>query len=110
MTLAELKTALESVNDNAFAGKVAYRAFPVDAAPSLPFICFMEMESENFLADSIVYHKLTDVNIEFYSNFKDVTNEEAIESMLNSNKLVWDKEETYIEDEDLVEVIYGITI
>lgn len=110
MTLAELKTALEGVNDGAFEGKVAYRAFPVNGAPALPFICFMEVESENFLADSIVYHKLTDVNIEFYSDFKDVTNEEAIESMLNSNKLVWDKEETYIEDEDLVEVIYGITI
>ena len=110
MTLAELKTALESVNDGAFEGKVAYRAFPVNDAPDLPFICFMEVESENFLADSIVYHKLTDVNIELYSDFKDVTNEEAIESMLNSYKLVWDKEETYIEDEDLVEVIYGITI
>lgn len=110
MTLAELKTALESVNDNAFVGKVAYGAFPVNGAPALPFICFMEVESENFLADSIVYQKFTDVNIEFYSDFKDITNEEAIEEMLNSNKLVWDKEEVYIEDEDLLEVIYGITI
>ena len=110
MTLEGLKTALEGVNNNAFKDKVAYRAFPVGAAPSLPFICFMEMESNNFLADSKVYHKITDVNIELYSDTKDTVNEAAIESMLDSNLLVWDKTEYYIESEDLVEIVYGIQI
>lgn len=110
MTLAELKTALEGVNDGAFQNKVAYRAFPVGSAPETPFICFMETESENFLADSQVYKKYTDVDIELYSDSKDVESEDAIESMLNSNKLVWDKLEEYIEDEDLIMVTYGITI
>lgn len=110
MTLAELKTALEGVNNNAFKDKVAYRAFPVGAAPSLPFICFMEMESNNFLADCKVYHKITDVNIELYSQTKDTVNEAAIETMLNDNLLVWDKAEYYIESEDMVQVVYGIEI
>ena len=110
MTLAELKTALEGVNNNAFKDKVAYRVFPVGAAPSLPFICFMEMESNNFLADCKVYHKITDVNIELYSQTKDTVNEAAIETMLNDNLLVWDKAEYYIESEDMVQVVYGIEI
>lgn len=110
MTLEGLKTALEGVNNNAFKDKVAYRAFPVGAAPSLPFICFMEMETNNFLADSKVYHKITDVNIELYSDTKDTVNEAAIESMLDSNLLVWDKAEYYIEDEDVVQVVYGVQI
>lgn len=110
MTLEGLKTALEGVNNNAFKDKVAYRAFPVGAAPSLPFICFMEMESNNFVADCKVYHKLTDVNIEFYSNTKDTVNEAAIESMLNDNLLPWDKAEYYIENGDMVQVVYGIEI
>ena len=110
MTLEGLKTALEGVNNNAFKDKVAYRAFPVGAAPSLPFICFMEMESNNFLADSKVYHKITDVNIELYSDTKDTVNEAAIESMLDSNLLVWDKTEYYIEDQDVVQVVYGVQI
>jgi len=92
MTLAELKVALEGVNNNAFKDKVAYRAFPVGAAPSLPFICYMEMESDNFIADCKVYHKA------------------AIETMLDSNLLVWDKAEYYIEDEDVVQVVYGVQI
>ena len=110
MTLAELKTALEGVNDNAFKDKVAYRAFPVGAAPALPFICFYEDETENFLADSKVYHKIQDVNIELYSDYKDTVNEAAIESMLNDKLLVWDKTETYIKSEDMLQVIYGIQI
>ena len=110
MTLEGLKTALEGVNNNAFKDKVAYRAFPVGAAPSLPFICFMEVESNNFLADCKVYHKITDVNIEFYSDTKDTVNEAAIEAMLDSNLLVWDKAEYYIENEDVVQVVYGVQI
>ncbi|MBR6821924.1 MAG: hypothetical protein IKM87_02015 [Clostridia bacterium] len=110
MTLASLKTALESVNDNAFSGKVAYRAFPVGAAPSLPFICFMEVESNNFVADSKVYHKITEVNIELYTDHKDPTTEGAIEKMLDDNLLVWDKSEFYITSENMLQVVYGIEI
>lgn len=110
MTLASLKTALESVNDNAFSGKVAYRAFPVGAAPSLPFICFMEVESNNFVADSKVYHKITEVNIELYTDHKDPTTESAIEKMLDDNLLVWDKSEFYITSENMLQVVYGIEI
>lgn len=110
MTLEGLKTALEGINDGAFTGKVAYRAFPVSGAPSLPFICFMEMESNNFVADCTVYKKITEVNIELYSDTKDTVSEAAIEKMLNDNLLVWDKAEYYIEDEDVVQVVYGIEI
>jgi len=110
MTLADLKTALEGINDNAFRDKVAYRAFPVNSAPELPFICFMEMESDNFVADSVVYQKFTEVNIEFYSKHKDTVTEGAIEAMLNSHMLVWDKEEYYVDSEDMLQIVYGITI
>ena len=110
MTLEALKTALEGVNNGAFKDKVAYRAFPVGGAPSLPFICFMEMESNNFVADCKVYHKITEVNIELYSDEKDTTSEAAVEAMLNDNLLVWDKAEYYINDEDMVQVVYGIAI
>lgn len=110
MTLAELKTALEGVDNNAFKDKVAYRAFPVGAAPSLPFICFYEVDSNNFVADSKVYHKITEVNIELYSDRKDQAAESAVESMLNDNQLVWDKSENYINSENMLQIVYGIEI
>lgn len=110
MTLAELKTALEGVNDNAFRDKVAYRAFPINAAPELPFICYKETDTSNFLADSKVYYKIQGVDIELYSDEKDVDSENAIEEMLNENLLVWDKSEYYIDSEDMLQVVYEITI
>lgn len=110
MTLAELKSALEGVNNDAFVGKVAYRAFPMGAAPDLPFICFMEVSSDNFLADSKVYHKITEVNIELYSDQKDTESEEGIETVLNDNMLVWDKSEYYIDSENMLQIVYGIEI
>lgn len=110
MTLAELKTALESVNNGAFAGKVAYRAFPVGAAPELPFICFMETESSNFFADAQVYKKVQGVDIEFYSANKDTVSEEAIEKMLNENLILWDKSEIYIDSQNMLQVVYDITL
>lgn len=110
MTLAELKTALEGVNNNAFKDKVAYRAFPVNAAPELPFICFKETETSNFLADSKVYKKIQEVDIELYSDDKDIVSEAAIEEMLNNNLLVWDKSEYFIDSEDMLQIVYEITI
>lgn len=110
MTLAALKTALEGVNDGAFSGKVAYRAFPISAAPALPFICFVEVQSDNFVADSKVYQKFTEVNIELYCDNKDTVSEEGIEKMLDDNMLVWDKSEYYIEAENMIQIVYGIEI
>lgn len=110
MTLEGLKTALEGVNDNAFKDKVAYRAFPVGAAPALPFICFMETETSNFFADAQVYKKVQLVNIEFYSSTKDTVSEAGIEKMLNDNLILWDKSEYYIDSQNMLQVVYEIEI
>lgn len=110
MTLTELKTALESVNNGAFTGRVAYRAFPIGAAPDLPFICFMETESSNFFADAQVYKKVQGVDIELYTENKDVASEEGIEEMLNENLILWDKSEMYIDSQNMLQVVYDITI
>ena len=55
MTLKELKESLESIDDNAFVGKVAYRAFPVGKAPKLPYICYLSTSTNNFFADNKTY-------------------------------------------------------
>ena len=110
MTLAGIKTALEAIDDGAFAGKVAYRAFPAEAAPELPFICLLETETDNFTADSKVYQKRQYVNIELYSAQKDVASENAIEAMFDANSVIWEKSEEYIDTEEMVEVIYEVVI
>jgi len=108
MTLAEIKTMLESIDG--FEDKVAYRAFPVKQAPALPFICYLDTSTDNFVADNKVYAVIQEIDIELYSKRKDLVSEGLIESKLAENNIVWNKYDEYIEDEKVYEVIYTITI
>jgi len=110
MTLSQLKTALETMSEGAFQNKVAYRLFPTDGAPNLPFICIMETQTANFKADSRVYQKRQYVNIELYSAQKDQASEAAIEAVLDANQLIWDKAEDYISSEEMLEVVYEVVL
>lgn len=110
ITLSGLITSIQVINDGEFAGKVAYRAFPVSAAPDLPFICVRETESDNFTADNRVWQKRQYVDIELYSAQKDVESENALEDMFAEKEIIWDKSEEYIESEEMLEVIYEVII
>lgn len=108
MKLSELKDNLNSISG--FQGKVAYRAFPENKAPDLPFICYLENGSNNFSADNISYLKRKVVDIELYSKNKDISSEEVIEEKLDEMKLPFEKDETYIESEKCYEVIYTVEV
>ena len=110
ITLSTLKTSIEEINDGAFAGKVAYRAFPASAAPDLPFICILETETDNFTAENKVYQKRQYINVELYSAYKDVNSENALEDMFADKEIIWNKSEEYIESEEMLEVIYEVVI
>lgn len=108
MTLAELNTALKTITG--FSNKVVYRAWPVGQAPPLPFITYMVDDSDNFGADDIVYKAINRVNIELYSKNKDTVSEGLIEALLASLSIYWEKDETYIDDEQCYEIIYTIEV
>lgn len=108
MTLGNLFTILNGIIG--FKDKVAYRAFKVGSAPALPFICYMETDTDNFFADNKVYRVIQDVDIELYSRAKDTASEALIESALETNNITWNKSEQYLSDENMYEVIYSITI
>lgn len=108
MTLAELKTALASING--FEDKVAYRAFPVGMAPELPFICYMDVSTDNFIADNEVYAVIYEVDVELYTQYKDPTSEELIEECLKGLGIVWNKSDEYIDSENAYEVVYSFSI
>lgn len=110
MTLSAFRTLIESVNDNAFKDKVAYRAFPVGEAPELPFVCLVETETDNMTADSKVYAKRQYVNVELYEDYKDPDLETALETVLDDNNIIWNKAESYIDDEDTIMVVYEVVI
>lgn len=107
MELKDLKILLENAIGS---GKVAYRAFPVNKAPKLPFICYLVNGSDNFIADNKVYKKITVVNVELYTAIKDIDTENAVEDAFDNASIVWDKYEEYIDDEQVYEIVYTIEI
>lgn len=108
MTLSEVSEMLNSITG--FKNKVTYRAFPVNKAPELPFICYLDTYTDNFFADNKVYTIIQELDIELYSQLKDITSEALIEAAFNSHGLTWQKSEEYISDEDMYEVVYTVTV
>ena len=63
-------------------GKVAYRAFPVGEAPSLPFVTYLERSQEPFAADNAAYYVSSSVDIELYTEIRDEATEGLLEAAL----------------------------
>lgn len=82
-----------------------YRAWPEGKAPALPFVCFLEVGSNNFAADDVVYLGKGEVNVELYTREKDPVAEARVEAALSG--VVWEKTEDYIESERCYMVTYS---
>ena len=72
-----------------------------------PFICYLLPGSDNFSADGLVYHKMQTVHIELYTDRKDPDTETAVETVLDKNRIFYNKSEVWIPSEKLYEVIYS---
>ena len=84
----------------------AYDHFAEGESPAPPFICYLTPGSNNFAADGRAYYKINIVNIELYTDTKDPSVEQKVESVLDANGIFYDKTEVWIESEQLYEVLY----
>ena len=84
----------------------AYDHFAEGESPAPPFICYLLPGSDNFSADGRVYYKIDDVHIELYTDEKSSDTEQALETVLDSHGIFYNKSETWIDSEKLYEVLY----
>ena len=84
----------------------AYDHFAEGESPDPPFLCYLLPESRNFAADGRVYHKITEVRLELYTDYKDLILERSVESVLDAHGIFYEKSETWIESEKLYEVLF----
>ena len=84
----------------------AYDHFAEGESPAPPFICYPTPGSDNFAADGREYYKINIVNIALYTDTKDPSVEQKVESVLDANGIFYDKTEVWIESEKLYEVLY----
>mgnify|MGYP001277192028 CR=1 FL=1 len=84
----------------------AYDHFAEGESPDPPFICYLLPRSDNFSADGMVYDKISEVDIELYTDFKDLETEQKLEGALDAQGIFYEKTEVWIESEKLYEVLY----
>ena len=85
----------------------AYDHFAEGESPEPPFVCFLLPGSNNFSADGRVYHEITIVHIELYTDLKDPELESHLEAVLDERGIFYDKTEVWIDSEKLYEVLYS---
>lgn len=103
MNLHQIQELLESTGL-----PVVYRAWPEDGAPPPPFICYLASRSNNFSADGTVYMPVQHIQIELYTKQKEPETEDKVERALSS--VFWSKTETYINTEQVYEILYEIEV
>ena len=105
MTPQQINTMIESVGI-----PYAYHQFADDTGQQPPFICFFYGNSNDLAADNTNYARIEPLYIELYTDEKDFALESQIETLLNTNDLVFRKEQAYIDSEHMHETIYTTDI
>lgn len=108
MTLSELITTLRAITG--FADKVVFNGEPTDEGIHLPYINVQTPTTMTFAADNVTYYASPNADIEFYSRFKDPTNEALIEECLTENGLYFSKYEGRIDSQSCYQVVYSIGV
>ena len=105
MTYKEVATMINSIGI-----PYAYYQFPEGTGQACPFICFFFSDSNDLAAENTNYQKIRTLNVELYTDNKDFALEETVETVLNSNGLVYDRSESYLDSERMFMVVYTTDI
>ncbi len=74
--------------------------------PNPPYLVYLFSYSNDFMADDYNYEEIGNYQIELYTTKKDIENENKVENKLKEFELPYSKIETYIESEELFQILY----
>lgn len=104
MNLTDFNNILEQSNF-----PVAHSHFKKPQVP--PYICYLVEGNDNFKADNKVYHKLTDIRVELYTEKKTQSVENVLESLFEQYEIPWDSNsEGFIKSENIYLKIYDVRL
>lgn len=88
----------------------AYHHFEEGQSPDPPFLVYLYPGTNNFSADGIVYQGVNQLDIELYTDKKDLEAERRVEAVLNKHGFFYEKTEKYLESEKMFEVLYEMEV
>ena len=88
----------------------AYYQFPDNTELQPPFICFLFLDDNDFIAENTNYQPIRTLIVELYTDNKDFALEATVESVLNGAGLVYSRDEAWIDSERMNMVAYTTDI
>lgn len=88
---------------------VVYLEWPENAAPTLPYLCFLESYQNNFAADGTMYYGVPHWQVELYEPLRDPGTEGTVEAVLSALGF-WEKTPEWIDTEKCYEILYEIEV
>lgn len=98
ISLRDIKTAFKDFS-------YFYGSAPLGT--KLPYMVGQTTESDNFAADGKVFNRKYDFSLDCYFLKKDESSEEAIEEVLDTLGVFWDKSESFDEDQSFYLINYS---
>lgn len=89
---------------------VTYHHFEEGQSPEPPFVVYLYPGTNNFSADGTVYQGINKLDIELYTDKKDLEAEHKVDAVLKKHGFFYEKNETYIESEKMYEAIYEMEV
>lgn len=103
MTLEELKTRCKNAGF-----KYAYGKFEKATEP--PHLVAITVDTDNFMADDIVYYKKVPIQLDYTYIYKNIKEQNLIEDIILRD-VTWNKsDETYLSDEAIWQISYFFEI
>ena len=89
---------------------VTYEEWPEEYVPALPYICYLESFTNNFMADGVVYESVHHVQIELYTAKREPQTEAILEAVLSSHSIPWNKTPEWIDTEQMYQILYEVEV
>lgn len=77
--------------------------------PALPYVVYRFTYDSDLCADDANYVSIPNWRVELYSENKDTVSEQSVEAVLKAAGIPYAKTETYLDIEDMTQVVYTIT-
>ena len=87
-----------------------YYQFDDKTGQQPPFVVFYYPNIDDLYADDENYQRITELDIELYTDNKDFEHEAIIERILKEHHITYTKDETYIDSEEMYEVLYSMEV
>lgn len=88
----------------------AYHHFEEGQEPEKPYLVYLYPGTNNFSADGTVYQGINQLDIELYTERKELEAEKRVEAVLKEHGFFYEKTETYLESEKMYEVLYEMEV